>query len=41
MINNPVLEALLNRKSIRKYTGEIPVDEVITTIDKSEGETRK
>ena len=35
MSNNPVLEALFNRKSIRKYTGEMPADEIITTIVKA------
>ncbi|MFC1475496.1 nitroreductase family protein [Candidatus Zixiibacteriota bacterium] len=32
MISNPIIEAMLNRKSIRKYTDEIPSDEVIETI---------
>jgi len=32
MENNPVIEALLRRKSIRKYTDELPSDEVVSTI---------
>jgi len=32
MINNPTIETMLNRKSIRSYTEEIPSDEVIETI---------
>lgn len=32
MQNNPVIEALLHRKSIRKYTDESPSDEVVSTI---------
>lgn len=32
MIHNPVIDAMLNRKSIRKYTREMPSDEVIDTI---------
>jgi len=32
MINNPTIDILLNRKSIRKYTDEMPSDEVIHTI---------
>jgi nitroreductase len=32
MINNTVVETLLNRKSIRRYTDESPSDEVIATI---------
>jgi nitroreductase len=31
-MTNPIIESLLNRKSIRKYTDEVPSDEVITTI---------
>lgn len=31
-MDNPAIQALLNRKSIRKYTKEAPTDEVITTI---------
>jgi nitroreductase len=29
---NPVIESMLNRKSIRKYTAEMPTDEVIYTV---------
>jgi FMN reductase (NADPH) len=32
MLTNPVIEALLNRKSIRRYTDEVPSDEVVETI---------
>jgi nitroreductase len=32
MLNNPVTEALLNRKSIRKYTDRVPSDEVVKTV---------
>lgn len=32
MIHNPVIEAMLNRKSIRKYTDETPTDEVLETM---------
>ena len=32
MLTNPVIEAMLNRKSIRKYTKEVPSDEVIETV---------
>ena len=32
MIQNPIIETLLNRKSIRKYTEERPTDEVVQTI---------
>ena len=32
MITNPVIETMLNRKSIRKYTDATPSDEVIETI---------
>ena len=31
-MTNPIIESLLNRKSIRKYTDEVPSDEVIETI---------
>ncbi len=31
-MTNPVLEAMLNRKSIRKYTAEMPGDDVIEAI---------
>lgn len=32
MIHNPVIDSMLNRKSIRTYTAEQPSDEVIETI---------
>jgi FMN reductase (NADPH) len=32
MLTNPIIESMLNRKSIRKYTKKIPSDEVILTI---------
>jgi nitroreductase len=32
MLNNPVIDAMLSRKSIRKYTAEQPSDEVVATI---------
>jgi nitroreductase len=32
MITNPVVEAMMRRKSIRKYTEQIPSDEVVETI---------
>lgn len=32
MIDNPVLETMLCRKSIRKYTGETPSDEAIRAV---------
>ena len=32
MIHNPVIDTMLNRKSIRKYTNQRPTDEVIETI---------
>ncbi len=32
MLNNPIIEALLNRKSIRKYTDQAPSNEVVETI---------
>lgn len=32
MINNPVIDAMMNRKSIREYTEQMPSEEVITTI---------
>jgi len=31
-MNNPVIQTMLNRKSIRKYTDQTPSDEVITSI---------
>jgi nitroreductase len=32
MINNPVIDTMLNRKSIRKYKTDMPSDEVIETV---------
>ena len=32
MISNPIVETMLNRKSIRKYKAEMPEDEVIETV---------
>ncbi len=32
MLTNPVIEAMMKRKSVRKYTGQKPSDEVIETI---------
>ena len=32
MIHNPVIDTLLNRKSIRKFTAEQPSEEVLQTI---------
>lgn len=32
MITNPVVEAMMQRKSIRKYTEQMPSDEIIETI---------
>jgi nitroreductase len=32
MINNPIIDTMLRRKSIRQYTAEMPTDEVIETI---------
>jgi nitroreductase len=32
MLENPVIETLLNRKSIRRYKAEMPSDEVVSTI---------
>lgn len=32
MIDNPVIDAMLNRKSIRRYTDEMPSDEVLETV---------
>ncbi len=31
-MNNPVIETMMNRKSIRKYTDQMPADEVIEAI---------
>jgi nitroreductase len=32
MLTNPMIEAMMNRKSIREYTDKWPSDEVLTTI---------
>jgi nitroreductase len=32
MKSNPIIESMLNRKSIRKYTDEMPTDEVIHSV---------
>jgi nitroreductase len=32
MLSNPVIETLLNRKSVRRYTDQKPSDEVIATV---------
>ncbi|MFZ2095230.1 MAG: nitroreductase family protein [Anaerolineales bacterium] len=32
MSTNPIIECMLNRKSIRKYTGEMPPEEVIRAV---------
>jgi nitroreductase len=32
MLSNPVIEAMMRRKSIRKYTDQMPSDEVIETV---------
>jgi nitroreductase len=32
MLTNPVIECMLNRKSVRKYTDQVPSDEVIETV---------
>ena len=32
MIHNPVIDTMLNHRSVRKYTKEKPTDEVIETI---------
>ena len=32
MLENPVIESMLNRKSIRRYTGEMPADDVLKTV---------
>ena len=32
MLTNPVIEAMLNRKSVRKYTDQMPSEEVIETV---------
>ena len=32
MLSNPVIDAIMRRKSIRRYTQEQPTDEIIRTI---------
>ena len=32
MANNPIIETLLNRKSIRKYTDQVPSEEVVEIV---------
>ncbi len=32
MINNPIIQTMLSRKSIRRYTAEIPSEEVLETV---------
>jgi FMN reductase (NADPH) len=32
MLTNPVIESMLNRKSVRKYSDQKPTDEVIATV---------
>lgn len=32
MLTNPVIESMLNRKSVRKYTDQKPTDEVMATV---------
>jgi FMN reductase (NADPH) len=32
VLTNPVIESMLNRKSVRKYTDQKPTDEVIATV---------
>jgi nitroreductase len=32
VLTNPVIESMLNRKSVRKYTEQKPTDEVIETV---------
>ncbi len=32
MLTNPVIETMLNRRSVRKYSDQKPTDEVIETI---------
>jgi len=35
MKDNPIIQTMLNRKSIRKYTADMPSDEVIETVVRS------
>jgi nitroreductase len=32
MISNPTIDGMLNRRSVRKYTGQQPTDEVVQTV---------
>lgn len=32
MLTNPVIEAMLNRRSVRKYSDQVPTDDVIETV---------
>ena len=32
MIRNPVIDAMINSRSIRKYTGQVPTGEEILTV---------
>lgn len=32
MLTNPVIETMLNRRSVRKYTDQVPTDEVIESV---------
>ena len=32
MLSNPVLDAMMNRKSIRRFTDEMPSDEVVDAL---------
>jgi hypothetical protein len=32
MMINPVIETLLNRKSIRKYSEQVPAEEIVETV---------
>ena len=32
MLTNPVIDAMLNRKSVRKYTKQMPTDDVIEAV---------
>ena len=32
MLTNPIIESMLNRKSVRKYTDQKPADEAIDTV---------
>ena len=32
MIHNPVIDAMMQRKSVRKFTNQVPSEEIIETI---------